>query len=156
MLIPQKVCSYCRKPNHWKADCEKLGRINLANQYSGLMNCCNQIGTINNRYRQPFNPNGSMFNTNYLQSREGSGKEQTDHIVMIAVVSCLAPEGSTDINTSEWIVDSGCSHHMSPNEANIVEYGSLHVPVYIKIGNNSRLKAVGCGKVITTLCTRLL
>lgn len=50
---------------------------------------------------------------------------------------------------TEWIADSGCSLHMTPDKNIISEYVSLNKPINIKLGDNHYIEAVGLGVVHT-------
>jgi len=108
-----KICNYCRKPGHWKADCRKL-RFKL-----------------------------EMQNQNALQAEE------------FAMVASM-PGQSVDTESkkplvTEWLVDSGCSSHMTPDTRILSDFKQFEDPVNIKIGDNSCLKAIGQGSVATTI-----
>ncbi|KAJ9518715.1 hypothetical protein QJQ45_018704 [Haematococcus lacustris] len=47
----------------------------------------------------------------------------------------------------EWVIDSGCSRHLTPHRELLHDYQPLHEPHHIIVANGSRIKAQGQGVV---------
>jgi len=52
---------------------------------------------------------------------------------------------------TEWLVDSGCSSHMTPDASILSDFKQIEDPVNIKIGDISCLKTIGQGSIATTI-----
>ena len=47
----------------------------------------------------------------------------------------------------EWIMDSGCTFHMTPNKVRFIDYRELNEGKVL-MGNNNSYKVIGVGSVI--------
>jgi hypothetical protein len=47
----------------------------------------------------------------------------------------------------EWILDSGCTSHMTPLHGLYLTYKSLVEPLTVKTGGNHTMKAIGVGTI---------
>lgn len=82
-----------------------------------------------------------------LQRRRGHQKNESftgDNIAMMAY------ENSAYMEPSQWIADSGCSMHMTPNKDYLENYQVFEEPKQITLGDNSKIPAIGSGRVITS------
>jgi len=65
------------------------------------------------------------------------------------VVSFMA--SIMEVYKLDWIADSGCSLHMTPNLHWLVDYEVLQQPKEVRFGNNHKTYALGFGSVITSV-----
>ncbi len=57
------------------------------------------------------------------------------------------------IHRGNWLLDSGCSRHMSGDRSLFDKLSTLERPVFVKFGDGKRLKAQGSGQVTTPIGT---
>jgi len=63
-------------------------------------------------------------------------------------------EDSTVVNDTDystWVVDSGCSSHMTPNRRWLHSFRKFDSPINIRLRNDSLIQALGSGNVITAI-----
>lgn len=68
-----------------------------------------------------------------------SGKASTSHQVAFTV-----GKRGTEL---DWVLDSGCSNHMTPDRSKFVTYEQLNAPAFFEFGNGQEAKAVARGDV---------
>jgi hypothetical protein len=71
--------------------------------------------------------------------RRSSGKASTSHEVAFTVGKL-----GTELN---WILDSGCSNHMTPDSSKFITYERLNTPVVFTFANGQKAEAVARGDV---------
>ena len=103
-------CFYCKKVGHYKSDCPKLERKNMANFVKG-------VDELSIGEDCDFVPEFALHTENF-------GNEQ-----------------------NHWIVDSGCSKHMSNVRSDFVNYKEFKTPLDVQLADKSLVKAVGFGSV---------
>ena len=129
-----KVCHRCQRPGHLKAACfatkSKSGEELAPN------------GVVQPPPRPKTNANA---NANARQANESS--EQNNSNLNGQVWKAVAMEALSVLNLppGSWIVDSGASHHMSPDRtlfSTMQDYST-----YVTLANGKAIKATGIGKV---------
>ncbi len=50
-----------------------------------------------------------------------------------------------------WLIDSGCTNHLSPNKSNFISYMPYDVPRCVRLGNGSGTPSLGEG-IISLSC----
>lgn len=58
-------------------------------------------------------------------------------------------DDSNQISASDWIADSGCSSHMTPNKHWLLDYQNFPKPLMIRIGDDRLIEAMGFGVINT-------
>lgn len=70
-------------------------------------------------------------------------EQPTTNIAFMALEQVSEVSTNQDIHKSVWIVDSGCSAHMTPNRQWMSNFRSFIKPVAIRLGNDSTIYARG-------------
>lgn len=74
-------------------------------------------------------------------------KNRERHVAMVANThSC---DVNNDVNSVEWLVDSGATIHITKRKDILSDYTELSEPIDIFVGNRSSMQAVGIGKFVT-------
>ena len=60
--------------------------------------------------------------------------------------ACIASDMSPRCHT--WVMDSGCSHHMTPVCSNYISYAPYTTPQIVQLANKSGINAIGEGTVM--------
>lgn len=82
-----------------------------------------------------------------IPSQVGGGDEIcTEHSF-----ASLNAADKSPITKGNWLLDSGCSRHMSGDRSLFNKLNSLERPVFVKFGDGKRLKAQGSGQVTTPI-----
>ena len=118
-----KRCFYCKKPGHFKRDCEEFTKKN-------------QPKTLKNKAKL-----GAFKVTITAEDEDGSDSESTGLVVQHA----LSANGRSD---SQWILDSGATCHMCNKESMLSDLKPLPIPLSVTLGDGRKLQATGQGKVV--------
>ncbi|KAG9081109.1 hypothetical protein FRC06_005815 [Ceratobasidium sp. 370] len=64
------------------------------------------------------------------------------------------PAIETQSSNAPWLLDSGASRHMTPHRHWFATYQVLTTPVQIRVGDRSRIPAIGVGRIFVSLKNR--
>ena len=103
-----KICNYCKKKGHIKADCFKL-------------------------------KNKNKLEENRNTAEASIAADESDGTIFVATANVVK-------SSDEWISDSGCSYHITPNQHYFSTYESFDGG-YVLMGNNVPCKVIGRGTV---------
>ncbi|KAG8480134.1 hypothetical protein CXB51_024924 [Gossypium anomalum] len=132
-----RPCRHCKRPGHPEARCWFRPDATCQN--------CKKKGHIEKVYKEKGRPSQ---NQPQLKNEEARVAEQSnDSEEHVFAVSCLATK---DKVTKGWLLDSGCTNHMSP-DATIFRTLHRSCKTKVKIGNGQFIKAEGKGDVL--ICT---
>ncbi|XP_052477095.1 uncharacterized protein LOC128032530 [Gossypium raimondii] len=84
-----------------------------------------------------------------LRAEAQVAEDGSDHEEQVFVVSCSAAKGKA---TKGWLIDSGCTNHMTPNAA-IFKNIDRSFKTMVKVGNGHSIKAEGKGDVLIDTLT---
>jgi len=87
------------------------------------------------------------------EQEEGKDSDENSEKKAVAMIAKDSKAESTSKNktmiSSEWLADSGCSAHMTPNLEWIYDYKPFDTPLKVVVRNNATIQAKGSGNVIT-------
>lgn len=137
----QLVCNYCKKIGHWKSECHKLKRR------MGYAQADKGSAGVSNSQRDA-EPRTSLPGVLRAPGHSGSASVAIERTEFDRV-SFMAEHTGTKLEATDWIVDSGCSSHMTFHLDWLDDYKIFDNKVDIRIGDNSRLQAKGSGTLHT-------
>jgi hypothetical protein len=73
------------------------------------------------------------------ECRKGSSQQSSG--------SRLAFVAGGSMDSDSWVIDSGCSNHLTPDRAAFSSYEQLSSPVFFTFANGQKAEAIGCGTV---------
>ena len=114
------VCSHCGKPGHNVNKCWKM--------YPHL------------------NPHKKIERQETAFVADGDVSQDQTVVCLVAKHSQYAEQvkASPEIN---WIIDSGCSNHMTHDKSLFMSYTVVHKPQFVELGNGNKARIVGKGAV---------
>ncbi|KAG8492349.1 hypothetical protein CXB51_009664 [Gossypium anomalum] len=128
-------CVHCKKTTHSERFCWFRPDIQCRS--------CKQFGHVEkvckNKPKAPAQQQTQAQATEELQAQE-------EHVF---TASCFSFSNKV---RSNWLVDSGCSHHMAGDESLFKDLDRSHVSK-IRIGNGELIEAKGRGSVIVSTCS---
>ena len=151
-------CSFCKQKGHWKAQCPKLRQQNQSQQQSQAWKPGNQ--SQSNAHRPPQGYKPPQSNTAAVVSSgpftdPSTLAEQFQKFLSLQPQAMSAsssvgqlPHSSSGMSHSVWVLDSGASHHMSPDSSSFASVSpSSSIPVMTADGTPMPL--AGVGSVVT-------
>ena len=144
-------CSFCKKKGHWKAQCPKLRQQNQAWKSSS------QSQSNAHRPPQGYKPPhhntaavaspGSITDPNTLAEQFQKFLSLQPQAMSASSIGQL-PHNSSGMSHSEWVLDSGASHHMSPDSSSFTSVSPLSsIPVIT--ADDTPMPLAGVGSVVT-------
>lgn len=115
-------CYNCDKIGHRKADCRSLSENKGGRASTGPLTTPNEGRGLSPR---------SQDNTYY-----------TSETSWMASTTCTEPTRDDELT---WVVDSGCSRHMTYSRDVLENFQPLRVPIKINIANGTSIEAIGEG-----------
>jgi len=144
-------CSFCKHKGHWKAQCPKLRQQNQAWK-SGSQSQSNAHRSPQG-YKPPHHNTaavaspGSITDPNTLAEQFQKFLSLQPQAMSTSSIGQL-PHSSSGMSHSEWVLDSGASHHMSPDSSSFTSVSPLSsIPVMTADGTPMPL--TGVGSVVT-------
>ena len=119
---PSSVCNFCRKPGHWKSECQKLkAKIEAEGKQTG------------------------RFNEGAKKAEEAKAVAITEFAGQASAVDefCV---NATSSNVFHWNTDTGATSHMTPHKAWIRNYVPYRVP--IRLADSHVIYSEGMGSVL--------
>lgn len=161
----ESACFKCGKVGHFKAQCVSVkqsegawkprgGRQQQRMQYRG--SSCR--GGAGRNYTQGRQGSGWQQQQQWRQGQdqrnENSGNNQNSFCIEVEkkfeenfTESLNIEVNNNNVNSVEWLLDSGCSDHIINNDACYNECTDLKVPVNVKVGDGRILKATKVGNI---------
>jgi len=140
-----KTCYYCKKTGHFASQCRSNPHATKKCNHCGKMghiavNCRSKTNGNEGEQRRNNNNNNNNNNNGNNQNREGRSS-------MLAVSENESAFTTQEANHGDWAVDSGASQHMCNQKSAFTELTNLEDPVFIRVGNGSRVEAKFMGSV---------
>ncbi len=115
------VCSYCRRKGHPEHKCwKKHPHLNPRNK-------------------------GKSQEAAFVADRN-EDKDSSDVVCLVAKHGQYEKEVQANPHIS-WVIDSGCSNHMTHDKSLFKSYSVLHNPQFVELGNGNKAQIVGKGTV---------
>lgn len=140
-----KTCNYCKKLGHYASDCRKKAsdeslqkNQGRSNQSSGSSSGHQQGNGSTGRNRTNANWNGRSNQNKQNKGKPNRGRKSAFN----AIESDFTP------SSNHWIIDSGCTSHMTSRRGIISDYKKLDTPRIITLGDGKQTLAKGKGKVV--------
>ncbi len=128
-----KVCSYCGRNGHLERECRTKRREQQAPP---------------RQQQHGRRPRAHLQQLNGAPELGQYGMENLQLFTMSLNSSKCVPFNR---DTTEWLLDTGATHHMTPQKKWLRDYKRLPSGMRVYLGNNHFLTAVGVGKLYVTL-----
>ena len=145
-------CSFCKQKGHWKAQCPKLRQQNQAWKPG------NQSQSNAHRPPQgykPPQPNTAAVASSDPFTDHGTLAEQFQKFLSLQPHAMSAsssvgqlPHSSSGMSHSVWVLDSGASHHMSPDSSSFTSV-SPSSSILVATADGTLMPLAGVGSVVT-------
>ena len=122
-------CHFCHKLGHIQKNCREREKL---------------MSREGDRHKTDHSVNSAEF-------RRRRAETDSEDEIGLAFQHVFSAEAASQLQRSEWIVDSGASCHVCNNRGLFVVFENLEKPVDIILGDGHALNAVGRGTVILTL-----
>ncbi|KAG8503616.1 hypothetical protein CXB51_001792 [Gossypium anomalum] len=132
-----RLYRFCKRPGHLEAKC--WFRPDAVCQH------CKKKGHVERVCKEKGRPGQNQ--PQYKNEEARVAKDSNDHEEQVFAVSCSAGQKK---GTKGWLLDSGCTNHMSP-DATIFKTLDRSCKTKVKVGNGQFIKAEGKGDVL--ICT---
>ena len=142
------TCNFCGAPGHWERECRRKKR--------GLS-------------KEEAQSERKKWGANNMKEKE-TAKEPPSVSATIQEVPNTPSSSTTDVSVAsasieslifyiareaKWMLDSGCSDHITHDISDFSKYQRLPIPQYIRLADgNTRVSYVGIGTVIATMRIR--
>jgi len=139
-----KKCYYCKKEGHTASQCKSNPDANIK------CNRCEKMGHRASNCRSKLPGKGSDNKGSRDRRDNGDSKKQgEDRDVRNSMIAVSEESAFTSQLTEEmgWAIDSGASQHMCRSKELFSELEDLQSPVFIRVGNGSKVEAKLSGKV---------
>lgn len=134
-------CKYCKKPGHVIKDCRKL-----------LKKRATENKQDPNKKDQASQNTGSPKQDTDIKPDDSRPSAKIAYGLMaVEDYSPVYHKVSTESFTTNWMVDSGCSFHMTPNKKWLHDYADLAEPFKVRIGDESLMEVIGQGFIVTNI-----
>src|SRR5258708_14093740 len=114
---------------------------------TAVCHCCGEVGHVNATCPKK----KGQVNQAHTADDDSSDSDN-QQVAMLAsfgpATACIA--SSTSPRGCNWVIDSGCSHHMTPIFENFSSYSAYPVPHPVVLADNSMIDSVGEGSVALT------
>ena len=124
-------CNHCKKKGHIKSECRKLKAELAAKPDSSKGNT----------------PSGGK-EPDLSAKVVAVGKDDEDFDIRLFIANGIAKRSNL---LHKWVVDSGCTSHMSSNRRWFVTFRELSTPRRVWLGDDSYILATGIGRIFITL-----
>ena len=115
-------CNYCHKLGHFEAECRKKKADKEKKKGDSSGGSSNTKPTVNAMIAEVASTSNEIAVSWYLESDKNN----------------------------RWMLDSGCSHHITPNRSDFSDYTQLPHPEKITIGDGRSIPYFGTGTVKST------
>lgn len=125
---PKGKCYNCGQTGHWKKDCTEKPKADASGDKSTKQSA----------------------STGPLPTPGSSKDLMPQHIANATTEACWSTT-EQDTNTLNWIVDSGCSRHMTYHKGAFQDYNKLQEPIIINTASGVQLQGIAEGTVALTV-----
>ena len=127
-------------------------RTALKKELSDFADACSQLREVARMKKHDSEAQASKKKDQKKHDQKDGGAELPNQATVIANHTAYAfnVHGNSTIFNFEkcaWVVDSGCSHHMTPSTIEFTAYSPLASPMLITVANGDRMTAIGKGTV---------
>ncbi len=131
---PTKVCTYCGRNGHLEREC----RTKRREQHHQPQPRQQQHGRLPRAHVQQLEDHElGQYGIDTLQLFTSS----------LNIGNCVP----SNRDTTEWLLDTGATHHMTPQKRWLRDYKELSSGMRVYLGNNQSLMAIGVGDLHVTL-----
>ena len=148
-------CFYCKKPGHRKRECKKWAKDQASGQITGSSGQSSprnkpqgaSTGPLptpgGNTRAEGANKTTEEYWTTIVSPEESLNLQGLQAITEECQATYIPPTGSS----LTWMVDSGCSRHMTFYREAFIAYYRLPEPININTATGTRLQAIGEGTI---------
>lgn len=123
-------CAHCNVATNTRTKCGHCGKLGHPDE-----KCWKKFPHLNPHKQNKRTETGPAFIVNH-------GKEDLNVICLVGRSSEL----ESPFNRNEWVIDSGCSNHMSLDRSLFSDLSKPHLE-NVKLGNGAKASIVGCGSI---------
>ena len=153
MLATKSSCDVCGKDGHVRAQCffEPPYYCPRCKEKGHKPTECPKRNTRNNNANNNFKGNNRSRNNNHNKNKTYAQEASMHMETMLHMeygehaLATKKMHGPSTSNPHEWIVDSGCTKHMTPYVIQLNNYERLVPPIPVMTGSREVIYAIGIG-----------